>query len=87
MGPQTERQPGTVGVVMGRQRSTGSGFVIDPEGYIITNAHVVNGAQRIQIVLPSENADGTLTTALSIQDEAGQRQHRAASPPNWTSRC
>ena len=64
-GPQAERQPGTVGVVMGRQQSTGSGFVIDPEGYIITNAHVVNGAQRVQIVLPSDNADGTLTTALS----------------------
>src|SRR5262249_32196399 len=53
------------GVVIGRQRSVGSGFVIDPEGYIMTNAHVVNGAQRVQIVLPAEKADGTLTTALS----------------------
>jgi Trypsin-like serine proteases, typically periplasmic, contain C-terminal PDZ domain len=39
--------------------------VVDPEGYIITNAHVVNGAQRVQIVLPPEKADGTLATALS----------------------
>src|SRR5262245_30942899 len=52
-------------VVVGRQRSTGSGFVVDPEGYILTNAHVVNGAQRVQIVLPADNADGTLATALS----------------------
>jgi serine protease Do len=52
-------------VVVGRQRSTGSGFVIDPDGYIMTNAHVVNGARRVQIVLPAENADGTLATALS----------------------
>jgi serine protease Do len=52
-------------VVVGRQRSTGSGFVIDPDGYIMTNAHVVNGAQRVQIVLPAENVDGTLTSALS----------------------
>ena len=51
--------------VVGRQQSTGSGFVIDPDGYIMTNAHVVNGAQRVQIVLPAEDADGTLATALS----------------------
>src|SRR5207342_3942747 len=57
--------PGSAGVVVGRQQSTGSGFVIDPEGYILTNAHVVNGARRIQIVLPADNADGTLATALS----------------------
>jgi serine protease Do len=52
-------------VVVGRQRSSGSGFVVDPEGYILTNAHVVSGAQRVQIVLPPENVDGTLATALS----------------------
>jgi len=51
--------------VLGRQRSAGSGFVIDADGYIMTTAHVVNGAQRIQIVLPPDNADGTLATALS----------------------
>lgn len=56
---------GEANVVIGRQRSVGSGFVIDPDGYVMTNAHVVSGAQRVQIVLPAENADGTLTTALS----------------------
>jgi serine protease Do len=56
---------GDASVVVGRQRSTGSGFVIDPDGYIMTNAHVVSGAQRVQIVLPAENVDGTLTSALS----------------------
>jgi serine protease Do len=54
-------------VVFGRQRSSGSGFVIDPDGYIMTNAHVVSGAQRIQVVLPPANADGTLATALSAR--------------------
>ena len=56
---------GDASVVVGRQRSVGSGFVIDPDGYIMTNAHVVNGAQRVQIVLPADNVDGTLATALS----------------------
>jgi serine protease Do len=64
-GAREESERGSASVVVGRQRSTGSGFVIDAEGYIMTNAHVVNGAQRIQIVLPADNADGTLTSALS----------------------
>jgi serine protease Do len=33
------------------RRSTGSGFVIDPSGLIITNAHVVDGAASIQVRL------------------------------------
>ena len=56
---------GEASAVVGRQRSVGSGFVIDADGYIMTNAHVVNDAQRVQIVLPADNADGTLATALS----------------------
>jgi len=67
-GPREEAGGGLRGdtsVILGRQRSVGSGFVIDAEGYILTNAHVVNGAQRVQIVLPADSADGTLATALS----------------------
>jgi len=66
-GPRDDGAPGSASAVLGSQRSIGSGFVIDAEGYIITNAHVVNGAQRIQIALPAGNADGTLATALSTR--------------------
>jgi S1-C subfamily serine protease len=31
--------------------ATGSGFVIDRAGHILTNAHVVDGAQRIEVTL------------------------------------
>ena len=33
------------------QRSTGSGVIMDPDGYIVTNAHVVAGARRLQVML------------------------------------
>src|SRR5256714_4443558 len=34
-----------------RQRGIGSGVIVDPAGYIVTNAHVVQGAQRVLVVL------------------------------------
>ncbi len=35
-------------------QSIGSGVIYDPEGYIITNAHVVEGATEIKVVLPDQ---------------------------------
>ena len=40
-----------------RQRAIGAGIIVDPDGYIITNAHVVEGAQRIRVILPPPPAD------------------------------
>ena len=34
-----------------RQSATGSGVIVAPDGYIMTNAHVVEGAQRIRVIL------------------------------------
>jgi len=67
-GPLEEGERGNTTTVIGRQRAIGSGFVIDPSGYIVTNAHVVNGAQKVQVVVPpSAEADGSLETALSTR--------------------
>jgi serine protease Do len=61
----SEGDRGNAGVVIGRQKAIGSGFVIDASGYIVTNAHVVNGAQRVQVALPAEEAGGSEATAFT----------------------
>ncbi len=66
-GPLEEGEHGNTNAVIGKQRAIGSGFVIDPSGYIVTNAHVVKGAQRVQVVLPPANADGSVDAALSTR--------------------
>ncbi len=66
-GPLEEGEHGNTVAVIGRQRAIGSGFVIDPSGYIVTNAHVLKGAQRVQVVLPSANAEGSVAAALSTR--------------------
>jgi serine protease Do len=42
----------TADTLLERQRSTGSGVIVDPAGFILTNYHVVSGARRVQVVLP-----------------------------------
>ncbi len=66
-GAVEEGERGSTGVVIGRLRAIGSGFVIDRAGYILTNAHVVKGAQRVQVVLPSAGSEGTVTSSLSAR--------------------
>src|ERR1700682_881239 len=66
-GPIESGERSNTAVVIGRQRAIGSGFVIDPAGYIITNAHVVTGAQRVQVVVPEGMSDGSLQAILSAR--------------------
>ena len=66
-GTVSEGARGNADVVIGRQKAIGSGFVIEASGYIITNAHVVNGAQRVQVALPSGSPDGSAAGARATR--------------------
>jgi serine protease Do len=61
-----EQHGKTDAALIGRQRTLGSGVIVDPEGYIITNAHVVEGAERVRVVLfSSENSNSLHATLRS----------------------
>jgi serine protease Do len=42
---------------MGKREALGSGFIVDPRGYIITNNHVVDKADHIYVKLASDPTD------------------------------
>ncbi|MFZ3214579.1 MAG: trypsin-like peptidase domain-containing protein [Candidatus Acidiferrales bacterium] len=64
---QTDTDSNTIG----RERSLGSGVIVDPDGYIITNAHVVKGAQRVRVVLtPATAGDSQVRASLGLGEHS-----------------
>jgi S1-C subfamily serine protease len=47
---------GPFGAPEGGGTASGSGFLIDTEGHVITNSHVVAGADRVEVTLGSDDA-------------------------------
>jgi putative serine protease PepD len=60
-------QSGPFGQGGGSQTATGSGFVVDANGHIVTAAHVVDGASSVKVTF----SDGTSRTATVVgKDDA-----------------
>jgi len=53
-----------VGTVVSQQRSSGSGIIVSSDGFIVTNAHVVQGARRLWVRLNKE----VVTAPSRLQD-------------------
>ena len=54
-----ESSSGNTGVMVGMQQKIGSGVIIDPNGYIVTNAHVIGGAQHVRVLVPTVTNEST----------------------------
>jgi serine protease Do len=64
--PDDDQSPfGQDGPGGGRQRSLGSGVILNSNGYIITNFHVLDGAQRIRVRI-KDDPSGSLHDAKLI---------------------
>ena len=48
--------------------ATGSGFVIDQQGHILTNAHVVDGAQKIEVTLGNTDSSQPVSAQVVGKD-------------------
>jgi S1-C subfamily serine protease len=49
----------------GAREGSGSGFVITPDGYLVTNSHVAGGASALEVTLP----DGRTASATIVGDD------------------
>lgn len=66
----------------GRERSLGSGVIIDADGYIITNYHVVKGADRVRVVLtPKLEEEGQAPAMLKSKGQILNAKIVGASKP------
>jgi S1-C subfamily serine protease len=63
-------EPSVVDIVVPKRRSSGegTGIIISPDGYVLTNAHVVEGASRVSVSTPASAKALTATVVGADED-------------------
>jgi serine protease Do len=62
------------------QTSLGSGFVIDKNGYILTNRHVIEGADKVQVTFPGGKSYDAKIVGRDARTDVGLLKIEAAEP-------
>jgi S1-C subfamily serine protease len=65
--------------VRGGATTTGSGMIITPAGEVLTNYHVVNGAQRVSVAVPHLGARSAAVVGIDPRDDVAVLQLENAS--------
>jgi serine protease Do len=62
------------------QSSLGSGFVIDKDGYILTNRHVIEGAEKVQVTFPGGKSYDAKIVGRDARTDVGLLKIEAEGP-------
>jgi serine protease Do len=72
---------------VGRERSLGAGIIVESDGYIITNYHVVKGADRVRVLLTPRHPKSRNHSRYCARTDAFFRQKSSDSASRLTWRC
>ena len=64
-------------------KATGSGFFVSTDGVVATNAHVINGAKRIEVTVNTEFGNKTYTANVLLKDESNDVALLSIEDPNF----